>query len=108
VNFLTFLSFSSLPYKLFKSGPKLNINYNIDDGRNVLGMKNANSTEMEPETGIPVVIEMPEHHTGQMGGTMRLGRRATIFQEGKPSILRKILLTELIPIFQQEFFLHFV
>lgn len=61
----------------------------IEYARNVLGLKNAHSTEMEPETGIPVVIEMPEHNTGQMGGTMRLGRRVTIFQDGKPSILRK-------------------
>ena len=26
---------------------------------------------------------MPEHHTGQMGGTMRLGKRRTNFQTEK-------------------------
>lgn len=26
------------------------------------------------------VIDMPEHNPGQMGGTMRLGKRRTIFQ----------------------------
>lgn len=26
------------------------------------------------------VIEMPEHNPGQMGGTMRLGRRRTLFK----------------------------
>ena len=25
------------------------------------------------------VIEMPEHNPGQMGGTMRLGKRKTVF-----------------------------
>ena len=27
------------------------------------------------------VIEMPEHNPGQMGGTMRLGQRKTIFKK---------------------------
>jgi len=30
---------------------------------------------------------MPEHHTGQMGGTMRLGKRKTIIK--KNSVLSK-------------------
>ncbi len=29
------------------------------------------------------VIEMPEHNTGQMGGTMRLGSRKTVFKTGE-------------------------
>ena len=33
------------------------------------------------------VIEMPEHHPGQLGGTMRLGKRRTIFRENQPSVL---------------------
>lgn len=28
------------------------------------------------------VIEMPEHNPGQMGGTMRLGKRRTVFKSG--------------------------
>uniref|UniRef100_A0A8C1J561 CTP synthase n=1 Tax=Cyprinus carpio TaxID=7962 RepID=A0A8C1J561_CYPCA len=40
----------------------------------------ANSTEFDPETKHPVVIEMPEHNPGQMGGTMRLGKRRTLFK----------------------------
>ena len=28
----------------------------------------------------PQVVDMPEHHPGQMGGTMRLGKRKTIFK----------------------------
>uniref|UniRef100_A0A673FY28 CTP synthase n=1 Tax=Sinocyclocheilus rhinocerous TaxID=307959 RepID=A0A673FY28_9TELE len=48
----------------------------------------ANSTEFDPETKHPVVIDMPEHNPGQMGGTMRLGKRRTIFKT-KNSILSK-------------------
>lgn len=47
--------------------------------RNVLGWKTANSTEFDPETSYPVVIDMPEFNPGDMGGTMRLGRRRTNF-----------------------------
>ncbi|XP_017472689.1 PREDICTED: CTP synthase [Rhagoletis zephyria] len=53
----------------------------IEFARNVLGLKDANTTEIDPKTGNPLVIDMPEHHTGQMGGTMRLGRRTTIFSD---------------------------
>lgn len=53
----------------------------IEFARNVLGMKDANSTEIDPNTECPVVIDMPEHHSGQMGGTMRLGKRLTRFTE---------------------------
>uniref|UniRef100_A0A4W5LKD7 CTP synthase n=1 Tax=Hucho hucho TaxID=62062 RepID=A0A4W5LKD7_9TELE len=50
---------------------------------------NANSTEFHPESKHPVVIDMPEHNPGQMGGTMRLGKRRTIFKSNT-SILRKL------------------
>uniref|UniRef100_A0A8C9TLJ8 CTP synthase n=1 Tax=Scleropages formosus TaxID=113540 RepID=A0A8C9TLJ8_SCLFO len=39
--------------------------------------------------GPPKVIDMPEHNPGQMGGTMRLGKRRTIFKTTN-SILRKL------------------
>lgn len=61
----------------------------IEFARNVLGWKDAQSTEFDPGTKHPVVIEMPEHNTGQMGGTMRLGKRKTIFKD-KSSLLRKL------------------
>ncbi|MGH0144013.1 UNVERIFIED_CONTAM: hypothetical protein FKN15_014167 [Acipenser sinensis] len=57
--------------------------------RNVLGWQDANSTEFDPDTKYPVVIDMPEHNPGQMGGTMRLGKRRTIFKSNS-SILRKL------------------
>uniref|UniRef100_A0A8C2GFU1 CTP synthase n=1 Tax=Cyprinus carpio TaxID=7962 RepID=A0A8C2GFU1_CYPCA len=54
-----------------------------------VNVTHANSTEFDPETKYPVVIDMPEHNPGQMGGTMRLGKRRTIFKT-KNSILRKL------------------
>ncbi|XP_062127521.1 CTP synthase isoform X3 [Drosophila sulfurigaster albostrigata] len=61
----------------------------IEFARNVVGLQDANSTEVNPETKNPLVIDMPEHHKGQMGGTMRLGKRTTIFTD-KPSIIRQL------------------
>ncbi|CAH8487895.1 unnamed protein product [Schistosoma turkestanicum] len=50
----------------------------IEFARNVLGWEDANSTEFDPDTAYPVIIDMPEHNSGIMGGTMRLGRRRTL------------------------------
>ena len=50
----------------------------------------ANSTEFDAKTPHPVVIEMPEHNPGDMGGTMRLGKRKTIFKH-KDSIISESL-----------------
>ncbi|XP_060038672.1 CTP synthase 2 [Erinaceus europaeus] len=61
----------------------------IEFARNCLDMKDANSTEFEPETRIPVVIDMPEHTPGDLGGSMRLGIRRTVFKT-ENSILRKL------------------
>ena len=52
----------------------------IEFARNVLGWSDANTTENDPDCEKKVIVEMPEHHTGQMGGTMRLGKRETIFK----------------------------
>uniref|UniRef100_A0A3B4U3E4 CTP synthase n=1 Tax=Seriola dumerili TaxID=41447 RepID=A0A3B4U3E4_SERDU len=49
----------------------------------------ANSTEFNPESKHPVVIDMPEHNPGQMGGTMRLGKRRTIFKSNN-SVMRRL------------------
>lgn len=51
----------------------------IEFCRNVLDMKNANSEEFDPKSPYPVVVFMPEISKTQMGGTMRLGLRATKF-----------------------------
>ena len=61
----------------------------IEFARNVLKMEGAHSTEVNPNTPHPVVIEMPEHNPGMMGGTMRLGKRETKFKPG-PSIMKQL------------------
>lgn len=46
----------------------------IEFGRNVLGLKDANSTEFDPDTGSPLIDLMHEQkNVEDMGGTMRLG-----------------------------------
>uniref|UniRef100_A0A665T627 CTP synthase n=1 Tax=Echeneis naucrates TaxID=173247 RepID=A0A665T627_ECHNA len=57
--------------------------------RNVLGWEDASSTEFYPKSKHPVVIDMPEHNPGQMGGTMRLGKRRTIFKTDD-SVMKKL------------------
>ena len=52
----------------------------IEFARNMLGWEDAQSSEFMPETSRPVVVDMPEHNSGQMGGTMRLGKRTTVFK----------------------------
>ncbi|XP_052892155.1 CTP synthase [Anopheles moucheti] len=52
----------------------------IEYARNVLKLVDAHSTECDDTTPNPLVIDMPEHHTGILGGTMRLGKRTTIFR----------------------------
>ena len=51
----------------------------IEFCRNVLGMKNANSTEFDENTPQPAVVFMPEISKTHMGGTMRLGTKPTPF-----------------------------
>lgn len=53
----------------------------IEFARNVLGLKGANTTEVNPECEDKLVIDMPEHHTGKLGGTMRLGKRKTYLEQ---------------------------
>ncbi|XP_072960135.1 uncharacterized protein [Typha angustifolia] len=52
----------------------------IEFARSVLNLKDANSTEFDPDTKNPCVIFMPEGSKTHMGGTMRLGLRRTSFQ----------------------------
>lgn len=51
----------------------------IEYARSVLGLADANSTEMKESCSDPVVVFMPEGSKSQMGGTMRLGARKTVF-----------------------------
>ncbi|XP_020098859.1 CTP synthase-like isoform X1 [Ananas comosus] len=52
----------------------------IEFARSVMNLRDANSTEFDPDTNTPCVIFMPEGSKTHMGGTMRLGSRRTFFQ----------------------------
>ncbi|KAI8903311.1 CTP synthase N-terminus-domain-containing protein [Gorgonomyces haynaldii] len=63
----------------------------VEFARNVLGIKEAHSEEMIPEAKEKLIIFMPEINREQMGGTMRLGSRETIFQPNtEKSIIRRL------------------
>lgn len=48
----------------------------VNEPKNPSTSKSVNNTEREF-----IIIDMPEHNTGQMGGTMRLGIKKTFFQK---------------------------
>lgn len=55
----------------------------IEFARNVLGMKNANSTEIDPKTKYPVIDLMEsQKNVTNYGGTMRLGAYPCTLQKG--------------------------
>jgi CTP synthase len=55
----------------------------IEFGRNVCGLKGANSTEMDPSTPHPVIDILPEQRTVRdKGATMRLGAYPAILKKG--------------------------
>ena len=55
----------------------------IEFARNVLGLKDANSTEMNPQTQHNVIDLMEEQKSvSNMGGTMRLGEYECVLREG--------------------------
>ncbi|KAA0187804.1 hypothetical protein HAZT_HAZT003424 [Hyalella azteca] len=60
----------------------------IEFARNVLNMEGATSQEVadEDSSGPYAIIEMLEHNPGQMGGTMRLGTKKTIFVTQKSKL----------------------
>ncbi|OEH73572.1 CTP synthase [Cyclospora cayetanensis] len=53
----------------------------IEIARSLLGLREADSEEFNPNTPHPVVVSMPEHTTGNKGSSMRLGKRATIIRD---------------------------
>lgn len=59
----------------------------IEAARNLLGLEQASSTEMDPQTPDPVVSTMAAQEEivsgqGQLGGTMRLGAYEAVLSEG--------------------------
>ncbi|XP_050443622.1 CTP synthase 2 [Adelges cooleyi] len=53
----------------------------IEFSRNVLHIENAETTEIDINAKEPLIVEMPEHCPENKGGTMRLGKRTTIFKK---------------------------
>jgi CTP synthase len=65
----------------------------VEFARNVCGLKNANSTEINPQTPHPVIDLMPEQMTvKQKGATMRLGAHKIVIKKG--TIAHKLYGTE--------------
>jgi CTP synthase len=59
----------------------------IEFARNVLGMKGANSSEINPETRYPIIDLLPEQKDiEELGGTMRLGLYPCKLEEGTKAI----------------------
>jgi CTP synthase len=59
----------------------------IEFGRHVLGLKGANSSEINPQTKFPVIDLLPEQREVEdMGGTMRLGLYPCKLQEDTKAI----------------------
>ncbi len=55
----------------------------IEYARNVCGLKDANTTEVNPKTSNPVVMILPEQKgIKELGGTMRLGAEAAQLRKG--------------------------
>ncbi|KZV76565.1 CTP synthase [Peniophora sp. CONT] len=54
----------------------------VEWARNVLNIPTAISGEFKEDAEHPVILFMPEISKTHMGGTMRLGLRPTVFQEG--------------------------
>lgn len=52
----------------------------IEFARNVLNWRDANSTEMDPNTNYPVIDLIKEQNLHNLGGTMRLGKYACVIQ----------------------------
>jgi CTP synthase len=74
---------SDLPYLGLCFGMQMAV---IEFARNVLGWKDANSEEVDPKTGHPVIHVMPHQKeylaNKQYGGTIRLGAWPCVVQKG--------------------------
>ena len=66
----------------------------IEFARNVLGLKEADSTELNPDTPEPVINLLEDQKLDLLGGTMRLGLQTCRLQDGSKS--KKIYQTDTI------------
>ena len=72
---------NSVPYLGVCFGFQLAV---VEFARNVLGMKGANSTELNKKTKYPVITLLPEQeNVKEMGATMRLGDHPVNVKDGK-------------------------
>ncbi|KAI1076343.1 putative CTP synthase [Whalleya microplaca] len=76
---ITYARTKKVPYLGVCLGMQLAI---VEYARNVCGIKGAGSEELQPDCENPVIKYMPEIDKGKLGGTMRLGKRRSIFQDG--------------------------
>ena len=51
----------------------------VEFARNKLGLADASSSELQQDSKNEIIIEMPEFNPVTKGGTMRLGKRRTVF-----------------------------
>ncbi len=83
---------NKIPYYGIGLGMQIAI---IEFGRNVLGLKTANTTEIDPDTEFPVIDVMAEQKSIVMkGGTMRLGAYSCVLDPSSKA--SKLYGTELI------------
>ncbi len=86
INAIEYCRTKNIPYFGLCYGMQL---ATIEFARNVLGMKNAHTTEVDPKTSHPIIDIMAEQTKNiqekKMGGTMRLGGYACMLQKGTQS-----------------------
>lgn len=61
-------------------------------------LQGANTVEIDQETKHPLVIDMPEFHPGFMGGSMRLGKRTTVFKDTCNSTISKFIVRNFVQV----------
>jgi CTP synthase len=75
-----------IPYLGLCYGLQLSV---VEFARNVCGLRNAHTTEVNPATSYPVIHTLPEQEINirekRMGGSMRLGAYSCILKEGTKS-----------------------
>jgi len=72
INAITYTRENRVPYLGICLGMQLAV---VEYARNIMGWKDANSSEFSSKTGYPVIDLLPEQKKlDQMGGTMRLGQ----------------------------------
>jgi CTP synthase len=89
INVIQFARENKIPYFGICYGMQLMV---VEYARNVLGLKDANTEEINPDTKNPVIHIIPEQKEkiarGEYGGSMRLGSYEAILKKG--TIARKV------------------